>query len=409
MGVKIQKPGDTGHPGGNRRVYVRVNYRGHRKTRVFNSARAADTYASQVEAWLKIGKIEEVFTDPATIEPAMVTSVTFGAYWKQWFATEEPGWKPRTALCYNGMFETHLAYLENWPLTEITRNDLKHLLVKKLRGGHLKKIGKPMKPNSVKGILTPLRKCLQAAVDDNLIPANPASRVRVPQRKDQTAEDRIERYTREEIAHILAVAREQMPPWFPAILTAARTGLRVGELCGLRVEDINFAERFVHVRRTISRRIEGTPKSGKSRKVDMSAQLSAVLQDHIRSREIAATVAGKDPSPWVFGSLETGRYRNDEELAKGVWPRLLVLAGARPLKFHGLRHTFASLLLEQGESPAYVKEQLGHSSISITVDCYGHLIPGGNRAAVDKLDDPQEVFENEISRNPRATKAHTHS
>jgi integrase len=306
-------------------------------------------------------------------------------------------------MTYDRMFKTHLAYLEKWPLSEITRNDLKHLLVKKLRGGHLKKTGKPMKANSVKGILVPLRKCLQAAVDDNLIPANPAARVRVPQRKDQTAEDKIERYTREEIAHILKVAREQMPHWYPAILTAARTGLRVGELCGLRVEDINFAERFVHVRRTISRRIEGTPKSGKSRKVDMSAQLAEVLQDHIRSREIAATVAGKDPTPWVFGSLETGRYRNDEELAKGVWPRLLVLAGARPLKFHSLRHTFASLLLEQGESPAYVKDQLGHASISITVDIYGHLIPGTNRGAVDKLDDPQEVYQDAISRNPRAT------
>jgi hypothetical protein len=52
-----------------------------------------------------------------------------------------------------------------------------------------------------------------------------------------------------------------------------------------------------------------------------------------------------------------------------------------------LRHTFASLLLQQGESIVYVKEQLGHASIQITVDTYGHLIPGANRAAVDKLDD----------------------
>jgi hypothetical protein len=52
-----------------------------------------------------------------------------------------------------------------------------------------------------------------------------------------------------------------------------------------------------------------------------------------------------------------------------------------------LRHTFASLLLQQGESPVYVKEQMGHSSIQVTVDLYGHLIPGGNRQAVDRLDD----------------------
>ena len=56
------------------------------------------------------------------------------------------------------------------------------------------------------------------------------------------------------------------------------------------------------------------------------------------------------------------------------------------MRFHDLRHTFASLLLQQGESLAYVKDQMGHSSIQVTVDIYGHLVPGGNRAAVDKLD-----------------------
>ena len=60
---------------------------------------------------------------------------------------------------------------------------------------------------------------------------------------------------------------------------------------------------------------------------------------------------------------------------------------------HDLRHTFASLLLQQGESPVYVKEQCGHSSIKVTVDTYGHLIPGGNRQAVDRLDDRVTVNE----------------
>ena len=59
----------------------------------------------------------------------------------------------------------------------------------------------------------------------------------------------------------------------------------------------------------------------------------------------------------------------------------------RQIRLHDLRHTFASLLLQQGESIVYVKDQLGHASIQITVDTYGHLIPGANRGAVDRLDD----------------------
>ena len=63
----------------------------------------------------------------------------------------------------------------------------------------------------------------------------------------------------------------------------------------------------------------------------------------------------------------------------------------RKIRFHDLRHTFASLLLEQRESLTYVKEQMGHSSINVTVDIYGHLVPGGNRQAVNRLDDEVAV------------------
>jgi integrase len=59
------------------------------------------------------------------------------------------------------------------------------------------------------------------------------------------------------------------------------------------------------------------------------------------------------------------------------------------MRLHDIRHTYASLVLNQGESPVYVKEQLGHQCIQITVDIYGHLIPSSNRGAVNRLDSPQ--------------------
>jgi integrase len=82
-----------------------------------------------------------------------------------------------------------------------------------------------------------------------------------------------------------------------------------------------------------------------------------------------------------------------------MWPKILAKAGLRQVRIHDLRHTFASLLIQQGESLAYVKDQLGHHSIRITVDTYGHLVPRGNRQAVDKLDG----LENKTIRNPNTT------
>ena len=72
-----------------------------------------------------------------------------------------------------------------------------------------------------------------------------------------------------------------------------------------------------------------------------------------------------------------------------------------------MRHTFASLLLQQGESPVYVKEQMGHSSIQVTVDLYGYLIPGGNKQAVDRLDEPvgKAHFEGESATQPQPNPA----
>src|SRR5262249_10520016 len=88
---------------------------------------------------------------------------------------------------------------------------------------------------------------------------------------------------------------------------------------------------------------------------------------------------------WLF-QTPTGTQLDPSNVRK-IFNKLLTAAKLRRVRFHDLRHTFASLLLAQGESLAYVKDQMGHSSINVTVDVYGHLVPGGNRAAVDKLDE----------------------
>ena len=72
-------------------------------------------------------------------------------------------------------------------------------------------------------------------------------------------------------------------------------------------------------------------------------------------------------------------------LKKRHFFKCLEKAGLRRIRFHDLRHTFASLLIQNGESLAYVKEQQGHSTIKLTVDVNGHLVPGANREAVNRL------------------------
>ncbi len=102
---------------------------------------------------------------------------------------------------------------------------------------------------------------------------------------------------------------------------------------------------------------------------------------------------------WVFCN-EAGKLLIEVTVRKYVFYPALSRSGLRRIRIHDLRHTYASLLIQQGESLAYVKEQLGHHSIKITVDTYGHLVPGGNRQAVDRLDEtPQDA----PIRNPDAT------
>ncbi len=99
-----------------------------------------------------------------------------------------------------------------------------------------------------------------------------------------------------------------------------------------------------------------------------------------------AVVNGRAPSPYLFPGPSGGPLPYGWFVAY-VWRPLLRRAGLRLRGPHQLRHSFASQLIAQGESLAYVRDQLGHHSIRLTVDTYGHLLPGANRQAVDRLDD----------------------
>ena len=121
----------------------------------------------------------------------------------------------------------------------------------------------------------------------------------------------------------------------------------------------------------------------------MSQQLAQVLRGVIAIRKAQLLRLGKSADQlgdvWLFQN-GVGNPLDDSRVRK-VFARVLAKAGLRRRNLHSLRHSFASFLIQNGESLAYVKDQLGHHSIQLTVDTYGHLVPGGNREAVDRLDD----------------------
>ena len=167
--------------------------------------------------------------------------------------------------------------------------------------------------------------------------------------------------------------------------------LREGELIGLRWNDIDFHGRFIEVRNAVVRRQETSTKTRKIRRVDVSPQLETELSTVKETRQLDASLHGQASPEWVF--LTPHRNRMTNEVLRNGFYACLDAAGLRRVRFHDLRHTFASLLIQQGANVKYVQQQLGHSSVSITLDVYSHLFEGDHRHHAHQLDDPQVTVE----------------
>jgi integrase len=160
--------------------------------------------------------------------------------------------------------------------------------------------------------------------------------------------------TRAEVAALLETAKDKLPRYFPLFLCAVRTGLRMGELLALQWPDIDWHGRFIEVQRNYTHWRVTTPKSGESRRVDMSKELARTLTDLRTEQQIEAAARGWTEVPsWVFCN-EVGGLLHPHNLRDRIFYGLLTKAKLRKIRFHDLRHTFASLLLQQGESLVYV-------------------------------------------------------
>jgi integrase len=133
-------------------------------------------------------------------------------------------------------------------------------------------------------------------------------------------------------------------------------------------------------------------------------------RDRYSIRQAEAAVAGIEPSPWVFPSAtDSAKPLNDAWLRDRVWRPLLERAGVRHVRVHDARHTYASLMLRRGVPVVNVSRQLGHSSIAVTVDLYGHFVPGADRHHAEGLADAAGTHPDPTPAQPQAPAQQTRS
>jgi integrase len=355
---------------GSGKFWIFACRKGRRSFKCVGSREAAKVAAADLEREITLEKL-------GIKSPEESAPVPFRDYAERWYKGHVlNNFKPASQRSYRGILDRYLIpRFEGRCLSDISRPDVKaftHWMLEKGPG-----------PSSVKTCLIVVSSIFNAAIEDGLLSVNPAARIgkylKVPCRRGKAAF-----LTAEEGHALLEAAKTHNPRIHPLLFAGLRTGIRQGELIGLQWGDVDWNGKFIEVRRTNFNGHISSPKNGRIRRVDMSDGLAAVLADHRRAIAAEALKAGR-PMEWVFpgeggGPIEASWLRKRFESC-------LKKAGLRHVPFHALRHSFASQLLGLGESVAYVQAQLGHASIVMTVDTYGHLIPGANRKAVNRLDD----------------------
>jgi integrase len=328
--------------------------------------------------------------------PAVDPNVTFEAYSGRWLVQIAASVKASTRDGYDQRLRIHLLpAFGPFKLRHLDRGRIRALLAEKLASG--------LAPDSVRLIHATLRAVLNAAVDDGVLLANPAARLGKAlhlHRSRSARQEQIKAFDLGQLARFLAAIAEKHARCRSLFFTMSRTGLRIGEALALQWGDLDFEAREIRVERAISNTgVIDSPKSGHGRTVDMGLAVRDVLQRHGASlaegwlkrkpeRDDQGNEIPKvEMPPWVFPS-EAWKPQDHANVGK-VFRRALKHAGL-PMHYspHSLRHTYASLLLADGVSPAYVQEQLGHASIELTVGTYGRWLRKRAPGAVDRLDQP---------------------
>ncbi|GAB5380985.1 MAG: hypothetical protein Alis3KO_17690 [Aliiglaciecola sp.] len=279
------------------------------------------------------------------------SNYTVDQYSSVWFGRHQANWSHTTIRGYSQKYNTHI------------KPNFGHIRLKEFTPSHYHDWAKlqNMSGKSMNDIRSILNQIFKEAFLDEIIDVNPIERTR----RAKSIQKEPEPFTNEEIKKILEALESPYREYFQV---AFFTGMRTGELLALRWKDINFESEKIHVRKSISRGIEKEPKTkGSIRDIDMHPKVKESLL-HLKDNQMTGAHR-------VFIDLNTGKtYKNAEGLRKYIWKSALKRGNVNYRCPYQARHTYASLMLSQGENPMWVASQMGHSDWGMIRKVYGRWL-----------------------------------
>jgi integrase len=308
------------------------------------------------------------------------SSHTFGALLDAWLAHSEAiGRSPTTLHGYKAKAKRIREALGSIDLSKLSAHDLDRWY------GQLRSAG--TSPAMVRHYHRIISAVLAQGERWDLVVRNTAKRARpgtVPKPTLSTP-------TIEQVRKVVAAAEiSKAPGMADLILVAALTGMRRGELCGLRWHDVDWDNRTIQVRRAVyeagSDIGEKDPKTHQARTIQVSAQALGALRRRLSEAQADATVAGYsiDRNGFIWSGDLLGRTPMTPDRITQAFRRLADKAGF-DFRFHDLRHFVGTELIDRGHDPVTVSKQLGHASVSTTMNLYAHGREPSARAAADEL------------------------
>ena len=328
-----------------------------------------------------IEKLEKLKAELGGIKSDKVKpDMRFGDWIEYWYENHcKPKIRPTTQATYESRIRLHIVpEIGDIPLNKLTQNDLQQFygrVKKNGRKSHTELYGKGLSDRMVRMCHATCRSALEKAVQDGLIRVNPAIGCKLPPKKARE----MQVLTRGELQRFLIQA--QAEGYYELFLLELATGLRRGELMALQWDELDFKTGILTVNKQVYA-VRGklqfsTPKTKNSiRKIVLPSTVVEVL------REYKETVHSR----WMFPSP----VKEDTPITPGVVRKRLQMilehAGCKHVRFHDLRHTFATLALGNGMDVKTLSAMLGHVSAATTLDIYTHITDDMQRTAAANID-----------------------